>query len=224
MIHKLAKAKTWLRLFKSASRFTDLLKWSDLNPKSCVSHPYFASWTFTCTFMLLSIGCLLFILIFVCILHHIELFHCVFYLLSLLILLHTVRLRWQIVKNHLLASGDHLKAEHVLSPVHRHVCPSITAFSVFPAGLALPSQIHSFWHKFLFTRAAHLRVIICICQFSGSRPETGSAHTVTPCASVGGATCAGPPAARRPPLIYNLLLYCHREEHSQACGDATEIH
>lgn len=52
MSHRLAQEKTRLRLFKSASRFTDLLKWSNLNPKSYVSHPHSASWTFTCTFML----------------------------------------------------------------------------------------------------------------------------------------------------------------------------
>lgn len=109
---------------------------------------------------------------------------------------------------------------------HASVCflPLLQSIMFNSIGLTLRNQIWSFGYKFVFTRAAHLLMIICIWQFSRSKPETGSTQTVTRRAPVEGPACTGLPAACRPPPIYNLLLYCHRKEHNQPCRDTTEIH
>lgn len=104
------------------------------------------------------------------------------------------------------------------------VLPVLQSIMFNSIGLTLLNQIWSFGYKFVFTRAAHLLMIICIWQFSRSEPETGSTQTVTRRVSVEGPTGTGLPAACRPPLIYNLLLDCHRKEHNQPRRDATEIH
>lgn len=98
-----------------------------------------------------------------------------------------------------------------LGPLGSACVPPLLQSILFNSlGMRLLTQICRFLQVF----AAHLRTISWICQFSRRRPEL----------CVEGPTCRSRPAARRPPLIYNLLLYCHHEEHNQPCRDATEIH